>query len=192
MGLKHVALAVIADAQAHGYEIHARVAQVLPTARQCSSSRIYAVLAGLERGGWVRALKEDAGRGRTRKLYRLTPEGSRELLRWLSHPRPGGGLLRRSLLIRLALGANVSSATEPPTARGGWREALGRRTRRREALLWAPADEGRMARLLRLRELVHLDAELGVLRGLGGPQATRVNFAPRPSSPRRVRSSASR
>ncbi len=168
MGLKHVTLAVVADNLAHGYEIHRHVAQAFPTSRQCDSSRIYGILAGLEREGWVLPSLEDAGRGRVRKRYRLTRAGSRELTRWLERPRPGSGLLRRSLLVRLALAHDPVGPGEAARRAAGWAQALGRWVRRREVQLRPSPGETRMARLVRLRELAHLDAELRTLRAVVG------------------------
>lgn len=154
MALKHVVLGVVGDSPAHGYGIHADLAEALPVARPCDSSRVYAVLIALEREGWVGATWEDAGRGRMRKRYRLEPAGGRELERWLATPRPGGALLRRDVLLRLAL------------ALGGtrWEQTLERRLLRREGLLRVARSESRLARLFRLRELAHLEAELRALR----------------------------
>jgi len=162
MSLKHVVLSVVAETPAHGYEIHSRLIETLPIARPCDSSRVYGILVGLERDGWLASTWEDAGRGRKRKRYRLSPQGGRELVLWLERPRPGGALLRRGLLVQLALAARE----EAPRSAERWKTAVERRMRRRTGLLRAAADESRMARLLRLRELAHLDAELRVLRDL--------------------------
>ena len=156
MSLKHVVLAVLTENPAHGYGIHEALAGALPMARPCDSSRVYGILAGLERAGWIRPSWEDVGRGRRRKRHHVEPEGSRALRRWLECPRPGALLLRRALLVQLAL-----------LGQGGpWRPALERKLRRRDYLLLRTSGEGRMARLLRLRELAHLEVEIQALRDL--------------------------
>lgn len=178
MAFKHVVLAVVQEVRAHGYEIHARVAQLLPTSRQCDKARVYTVLVDLRRDGLVATAFEDAGRGRTRKIYRLTQEGAVELERWARRPRPGTSLLRRNLLVQMAYLPRIASAGSMPD----WGAAIRRRSHLREGLLWPGKDETRMARLVRLRALAHIEAELRVMRGLAdSPVRSARRSSPQPS-----------
>ncbi|MDG2308010.1 MAG: PadR family transcriptional regulator [Candidatus Binatia bacterium] len=186
MALKHVVLAVASEMRAHGYAIHSRLGEALPVARPCDSARIYGILAVLERAGWLGVSHEEAARGRMRKVYWPTALGLRSLRQWLHHPRPGGGLLRRSLCLHLAFTVDRARRNGKRIELRPWRRALERKARRRDLLLRSPGGEGTLARLLRLRELGHVEAELRVLRGVvedGAPGEIRSVRRPRaPSS----------
>lgn len=163
MPLKHVVLAVAAETRAHGYALHARLGEALPMARPCDSARIYSVLIGLVLDGWVGTSREAAGRGRMRTVYWPTSRGLGALREWLGRPRPGGGLVRRSLCLHLAFTVDRARRVGTEIDLRPWRLARGRKRRRRDLLLRARRGESTLARLLRLRELAHVEAELQVL-----------------------------
>lgn len=188
MAFKHVVLAVVQEVQAHGYEIHVRLAQTLPMSRACEKSRVYTVLVGLQRDGLVAISFEDAGRGRSRKIYRLTRDGAAELERWARRPRPGASLLRRNLLLQMAFLPRLA----PPGSTPDWGAAIGRRTRLRDGLRRRGANETRMERLIRMRVLAHIEAELRVVRGLVDRPVRPVRRCSSSPSPFPDRSSASR
>lgn len=192
MGLKHVVLAVLVHAPAHGYEIHQRVMETLPVARPCDSSRVYAILGVLRREGWIEGRAEPLARGRVRTRYRLTEEGARALRAWLERPRAASTLLRRGFLLRLAYAGGLAR----DEARAVWTRAVGSVERRRERTATSAPDEDPLARLLRVRELGQLDVELRAAREMLDRAADEVSCSrqPSPASPpfRTDRSSASR
>lgn len=71
------------DGQAHGAAITAEIDA--RTGRQVSPGALYTVMDRLETKGfvesWIGDSTPDRG-GRRRKVYRLQPEGARELQRW--------------------------------------------------------------------------------------------------------------
>ena len=157
MALKHVVLAVVAGEPGHGYAIHARVIEALPIARPCDSARVYAILGDLERAGWVGSTLEEDGRGRHRRCHHATSAGLRALHRWIASPRAGRSLLRRALLVQLAWPAH-----DPDV----WTRALERKRIRRRAIGLLEDPGPGLARLVRLREKFHLDAEIASLQAL--------------------------
>lgn len=167
MALKHIVLAVVSDTLAHGYELHAEVAAAFPVARPCDTARVYGILVGLEQAGLVTSCFEPAARGRTRKRYRITSSGLDELRAWMKRPRPGGALLRRALLVRLAFlesRGRRECLREVAGIRPSWEAAIDRREVRREGLLWSVVAESRIERWIRNRSVAHVEAELRVLR----------------------------
>lgn len=169
MSLKHVVLAVVSDTLAHGYELHAEVAAAFPVARPCDTARVYGILVDLGRAGLVSSRLEATTRGRTRKQYRLTPAGEAELSSWLALPRPGGSLLRRGLMVRLAFLADEERAAGVRSMTGavpGWNALIESKSSKRDGVLWPDEAETRIARWIRLRAAAHIEAELRVLRSL--------------------------
>ena len=151
MALDHVVLAAVAGGPAHGYAVQALVARILPVARPCEGSRIYAALTSLERSGYLSASFEVAGRGRVRRVYRIRPKGVGVLGKWLRSQRPGSPLLRRALLIQMDL---------IPQGAASWGRALARKEIRYRLVDRVGAGETRFARLVRLRERAHLRLSL--------------------------------
>ena len=165
MSLKHAVLAVLSEAPGHGYEVHARLVKFLPLPRPCDRSRVYAVLVGLEQDGWIFSRKETAAAGRVRRRYWLSNRGQCCLREWLLEPKPGVELLRRSLLLRIALMEALELSPLPVGSRRPWRLALARRLRRREELLGSSDQQDVLHELLRQRELAHLEVEIRALTG---------------------------
>ncbi len=195
MGLKHVVLAVLVHAPAHGYEVHQRLIETLPVGRPCDSSRVYAILGVLRREGWIEGRPEPLARGRVRTRYRLTEDGVRALRAWLERPRAASTLLRRGFLVRLAYASGLAR----DEACALWTRTVRSIERRRERADTSVPDEAPLARLLRVRELGQLDVELRAAREMLDRAAGEISCSRRPSpasppfrSSRTDRSSASR
>ncbi|MBM4268477.1 MAG: PadR family transcriptional regulator [Deltaproteobacteria bacterium] len=165
MSLKHVVLALVESEECYGYRLHERVAELLALASPRETSRVYGVLVDLEDAGLVASRAEQSDRGRTRKLHHPTKRGEAELRRWLDRPRASGSLLRRRLLVELA----VLERSAAPLAgkRRRWRLELDRRRRVRDELAAKPDESARsFASLLRERTRAHLEVEMRAIEDL--------------------------
>ena len=103
MSLKHVVLALVSEEECYGYRLHERVVELSLArfaARDLAGLRR---LVDLEEAGLVASRVEESDAGRTRKLYRVTKRGETELRCWLDRPRASGALLRRRILVELAV-----------------------------------------------------------------------------------------
>ena len=73
-------LSVLAEARLHGYEIAKRIAQQTAGVVTFDVASLYPVLYAMESKGWVKGEWEEAPSGRKRRLYRITPEGRKQLV----------------------------------------------------------------------------------------------------------------
>ena len=67
----------------HGWAIGRRIQQVSADVLQVTQGSLYPALHRLEAQGWLRATWEASETGRDRKVYALTPAGTRQLAREL-------------------------------------------------------------------------------------------------------------
>ena len=82
--LELLVLATLEDREAHGLEILRRLEEGGCGLLRLKEGSLYPALYRLEQGGEVRAEWEKGGHGRRgarRRIYRLTPKGSRRLAR---------------------------------------------------------------------------------------------------------------
>lgn len=100
MHLRYALLALLADGEAHGYELLKRFGRRLGPFWHPNIGQVYQLLHDLERRGLV-ARRDDPRAARPRRIFRLTGRGQRALATWLAR-RPGWPPpLRHELLIRL-------------------------------------------------------------------------------------------
>jgi DNA-binding PadR family transcriptional regulator len=87
MHLRYALLALLAEGEAHGYELLKRFNRRLGPFWQPNIGQVYQLLHELERRGL--AVRRDETKGtRLRRLFRLTSRGERALATWLAR-RPG-------------------------------------------------------------------------------------------------------
>lgn len=72
-------LAILSDGQSYGYAIIKRVSELSHGKLQWTDGMIYPLLHRLERNGYVKAVWGTSEKGRRRKYYRLTDQGSKHL-----------------------------------------------------------------------------------------------------------------
>ena len=77
--LEALILGVLQESPAHGYEIARRVKSLSASALELGENRLYPSLKALEDGNLVEAQWEPQTGRPPRKVYRLTPQGRREL-----------------------------------------------------------------------------------------------------------------
>jgi DNA-binding PadR family transcriptional regulator len=104
MSVRHALLALLSDGPKYGlqlrHEFEARTGEVWPL----NVGQVYTTLQRLERDGLVAA--EGAGEG-PQKGYRITADGSNELLTWLQTPTAEGQPPRDELLIKVLVAVQV-------------------------------------------------------------------------------------
>lgn len=92
-------LGLLARAPASGWDLKARLARDPSLGWDAELAQIYPVLRRLLKGGFVAMKRRRSTKGPARREYRLTPDGKREFLDWLSEPlsvpRPKDATLAR-------------------------------------------------------------------------------------------------
>jgi DNA-binding PadR family transcriptional regulator len=73
-------LAILNEGESYGYAIRKRVTELSGGEIQWTDGMLYPVLHRLERNGFVEARWGRSAAGRRRKYYRLTTDGSEELV----------------------------------------------------------------------------------------------------------------
>jgi PadR family transcriptional regulator AphA len=99
-------LALIAERQAHGWALAAKLARGGEVGQIWSVSRpiVYHALEKLERAGLVQAVGlERGGRGPHRVIYAVTGQGRRELEEWLERPVEHVRDIRSVFLLKVVL-----------------------------------------------------------------------------------------
>jgi DNA-binding PadR family transcriptional regulator len=86
--IEYALLGVVRAEALHGYEINRRLVETpeLRLVWRVKQSRLYALLARLEDEGLLDATLEPQDGRPPRKVYHLTPAGSRAFERWLTQP----------------------------------------------------------------------------------------------------------
>jgi len=100
MNLRYALLALLADGEAHGYELLKRFNDRVGPFWHPNIGQVYQLLHELERRGF--AARRDVTVGtRVRRVFRVTPRGERALGTWLAR-RPGWPApLREEIIVRL-------------------------------------------------------------------------------------------
>jgi len=83
--LEYGLLALIEHRRCSGYDLRKILTETPMRHYSDSPGSIYPALRRIERRGWIKSVADRASR-RRRIAYRLTPNGSSELKRWLSQP----------------------------------------------------------------------------------------------------------
>lgn len=158
MSVKQTVLGLLAAGPAHGYRLCARMNTSFGAMRAIGSSRVYAVLAELEREGLATGRTERDARSGTRRLFELTGRGHAAHRAWLARPMECRGLLRRPLLVKIAVARSLGERVPARTLRA-------ERNARERLLRSLREARGRTAieRLLDERAARHLEVELWLL-----------------------------
>ncbi|HZR84959.1 MAG TPA: helix-turn-helix transcriptional regulator [Candidatus Binatia bacterium] len=179
MAVKHLILGVLLEGEANGYRVCARLADLTGAGRRIESSRVYATLARLEGAGAVAARVDARAGGGTTRVFRLTPDGAREVDRWLLRPVAIAERLRRPLLARVAIAAAL-----PEAAAAGLASDLDARRRALRGLA-SPAPGTPVAALASERARRRLAIEIALLEeltattGIAAPPAVSSRPTPR-------------
>lgn len=110
MALEHALLVALSEQPASGLELAKRFSRSIGFFWHATHQQIYRTLARMDAGGWVEAT-EVAQSGRpTKKVYAVTPAGTRALSAWLAEPAEPDPL-RSDLAVKLR-GASFGDRAE--------------------------------------------------------------------------------
>ncbi len=108
MSVPHALLALLSEGPKHGLrlqsEFQARTGEVWPL----NVGQVYTTLQRLERDGLVET--DDGANERSRKRYRITPGGERELAEWLRTPTDQVPPPRDELVIKVLVALQVTGS----------------------------------------------------------------------------------
>jgi DNA-binding PadR family transcriptional regulator len=99
MHLRYAILALLAEGEAHGYQLLKRFNQRLGPFWHPNIGQVYQLLHELERRGFV-ARRDEALRMRLRRLFRITPRGERALRTWVARRPAWPPPLRDEIFVR--------------------------------------------------------------------------------------------
>ena len=88
MSLEHAILGFLKDRPRTGYDLKTVFDMTVSHFWPADQSQIYRTLARLAENGWIKTEVVKQDQRLDRKIYHITPEGSEQLLRWLSTPVP--------------------------------------------------------------------------------------------------------
>src|SRR5258705_3245865 len=100
MFLRYALLALLAEEEAHGYALLKRFRQRLGPFWHPNVGQVYQLLHELARRGLV-TCRDQPGTPRLRRLFRLTPRGTRALRTWLARRPSWPPPLREEIFVRL-------------------------------------------------------------------------------------------
>ena len=101
--IEHVLLGFLHHEPTHGYEIHRRLSdpEGLGLVWHVKQNKLYALLAKLERKGYVTIELEPQNNRPPRKIFQLTEAGRQAFLTWVQSPVQHGRKLRLDFLAKL-------------------------------------------------------------------------------------------
>ena len=158
MSLKYGVLGLLTKEPLHGYEVKSRFEAMLGGTWEVNIGQIYTTLQRLERDGLVQPTGERGDRGK--QLYRLSPEGRKALLSWLSTPDSGPLHLHEDIYVKLLLATRIANG-DLPELLGRQKRTYLQRLRDLNRLEERARRDGRLdlARLVR-GALLHTEADL--------------------------------
>ncbi|MCE5256104.1 MAG: PadR family transcriptional regulator [Spirochaetaceae bacterium] len=99
---EYVAMGLLAEGEAHGYELYRRFRLSLNDIWHMSESQFYATLRRMESHGLIVASAPEKGEGAAKRLLSLTPDGRQVLFKWIEEPTAGSPrLLHLEFLTRI-------------------------------------------------------------------------------------------
>ena len=90
MSVSHVLLGLLAEQDAHGYDLKQAHDARFPSARPLAFGQVYAALARLQKAGHVEVVGSTGAGGPERTTYTLSAPGRAELTAWLEATEPAG------------------------------------------------------------------------------------------------------
>jgi len=153
MPIQHAVLALLANGESHGYEIKTSFEDAVgPQWGELNIGHLYQVLDRCIRDGLVTRRHVTQVRRPDKTVYRLTPEGKRELERWLAAPFVRQSGYRDDFFLKLLAASRL-----------GGMELARVLAVQREAYLGELASLGELRALHREKPLVGLLIEAAVL-----------------------------
>jgi PadR family transcriptional regulator, regulatory protein AphA len=106
MSHRYLILGLLAEQPMTGYDIKKRVEAALRAATNASYGTLYPTLHKLLKEGAVEVQEVPQVSRPSKKVYRITEKGRREVDRWLKQP-PASDQIRREFLLKLYLGKDL-------------------------------------------------------------------------------------
>ena len=148
-------LALLEQEPAYGYTLKRRYDEHFGFGHRLAFGQVYAALSSFDRNGYAKVVGIDSDGGPSRKRYRITPEGSTVVERWIASPEPASSYTSSTLFAKVSVALMSGRAANDVLAiqRQAHLERMRALTKRRRA--------AETAELLALTfELNHLDADL--------------------------------
>lgn len=99
----HALLGLLEGEPRHGYDLKRAWDRRFGHLKAMRYSQVYATLSRLERDGLIELVGEEPGQGPDRKRYRITPDGTADLARWLAEPDVPDGPVHADLFAKVVL-----------------------------------------------------------------------------------------
>ena len=109
MSLPHALLGLINYQPSTGYDLKNKFQKSIHFFWNAALPHIYRSLNGMETQGWIASKIEHQSGKPNRKVYRITPNGKKELLNWLNEP-PVEPEFRHSMLVKVFFGKQLPPA----------------------------------------------------------------------------------
>ena len=110
MPMQHAVLALLAHGESHGYEIKANFEDAVgPQWGELNIGHVYQLLDRCVRDGLVTRRHVPQATRPDKRVYRLTPEGERELERWLEAPFIRQSGYRDDFFLKLVAASRLGS-----------------------------------------------------------------------------------
>ena len=139
---EYALLGLLAQAPAHGYQLHQRLVDELGQVWHVSQSQTYSILKRLEASGYIRGqVHRQEGLPDRRELH-LTPSGQERFQAWL-HAPSGSSVraIRVEFITRIYFACQIDPALARSVIDDQEREILSGLSRMRRALAETPAEQ---------------------------------------------------
>ena len=112
MSLKHGLLGLLTIRQSSGYDLSKLFQESLSFFWVANQSQIYRELDKMEQLGWVVSSKVEQDARPNKRVYGITQEGDKELIRWLKEENAEDLAVQRNpLLMKLFFSGTMTTAT---------------------------------------------------------------------------------
>jgi PadR family transcriptional regulator, regulatory protein AphA len=110
--VEHALLAILRPKPLHGYDIYKQITDPagIWLVWRMKQSQLYALLAKLEKVGYITATLHAQEARPTRKVYELTNSGAQAVARWVATPVGRGRQMRMEFLLKLFFAQQDGSA----------------------------------------------------------------------------------
>ena len=111
MSAKHALLGLLIHRSAYRYQLGERLEERLGPAWSINSGQLYQTIRRMCEEGLIERIDGEVEDQDERHVFAITPSGVAEFDRWFEEIRGGARLLRRPLLVKIALAAPSARRT---------------------------------------------------------------------------------
>jgi DNA-binding PadR family transcriptional regulator len=113
VSVPHALLGLLRQQPRHGYDLKRLFDRYFGPERPLAFAQVYATLARLEQRGRIRLDSVEQAEGPERRRYAITPDGTRELERWLVQPLDPEPHLQAALFTKVVLAILAGRSVQP-------------------------------------------------------------------------------